>query len=87
MSEANPLAGSQGLKGTLMSAGGVTVFSLKADWSDKAERGLFGLQVLRRRSKPEGPDIAKQQRKNVSGQANALFPVIKNIFLSLKSMH
>ena len=34
MSEANSLAGSQGLKGTLMSAGGVTVFSLKADWSD-----------------------------------------------------
>jgi len=34
MSEANSLTGFQGLKRTLMSEGGVTVFSLKAEWSD-----------------------------------------------------
>jgi len=63
-----------------MREGTGTVFTLRAERSDRAERGLFGLQVLRRRSKPVGPDIANQHRKNVSRQANTLFPAFPAIW-------
>ena len=56
-----------------MNDGSVRVFYWKLSETDCVGQ-LFAVQVLRRRSKPVRPDIAKQPIKNLRIQVNALFP-------------